>query len=59
MSKQKFNIGNTEVSVSLFFKYDKFKYKQLKKFDGKEVSDELLDLMQKLLQDSVDYKTTY
>lgn len=59
MSDQKFNIGDKEVSVPLTFNYDKFKYKQLKKFDGKAVNDELLDLMQKLLQDSVDYKTTY
>lgn len=43
-------------NIKAVFNYDKFKYKKLKKFDGKELNQELMDEMQKIVENSIDYK---
>ena len=39
------------------FRYDKLKVKRLKKYDGEQVSQELMDDLKECLMSSVDYKT--
>ena len=39
------------------FRYDKLKVKRLKKYDGEQVSQELMDDLKECLMSSVEYKT--
>lgn len=43
-------------NIKAIFNYEKFKYKKLKKFDGKELNQELMDEMQKIMESAIDYK---
>lgn len=43
-------------NIKAVFNYEKFKYKKLKKFDGKELNQELMEEMQKIVANSIDYK---
>ena len=40
------------------FKYDRLKVKRLKKYDGEQLSQELMDEFKECLMSSIDYKTT-
>lgn len=40
------------------FKYDRLKVKRLKKYDGEQLSQELMDDLKECLMSSVEYKTT-
>lgn len=40
------------------FKYDKLKVKRLKKYDGEQLSQELMDEFKDCLMNSIEYKTT-
>lgn len=40
------------------FKYDRLKVKRLKKYDGEQLSQELMDDLKECLMDSIEYKTT-
>lgn len=40
------------------FRYDKLKVKRLKKYDGEQVSQELMDEFKECLMNSIEYKTT-
>ena len=40
------------------FKYDRLKVKRLKKYDGEQLSQELIDDLKECLMSSVEYKTT-
>lgn len=40
------------------FKYERLKVKRLKKYDGKQLSQELMDDLKECLMDSIEYKTT-
>lgn len=40
------------------FNYSKLKVKHLKKYDGEQLSQELLDDLKSCLMDSIEYKTT-
>lgn len=40
------------------FKYDKLKVKRLKKYDGEQLSQELMDEFKECLMNSIEYKTT-
>lgn len=39
-------------------KYDKLKVKRLKKYDGEQLSQELMDEFKECLMSSIEYKTT-
>ena len=39
------------------FRYDKLKVKRLKKYDGEQLSQELMDDLKECLMSSVEYKT--
>lgn len=39
------------------FKYDRLKVKRLKKYDGEQLSQELMDDLKECLMNSVEYKT--
>ena len=39
------------------FRYDKLKVKRLKKYDGEQLSQELMNDLKECLMSSVDYKT--
>lgn len=39
------------------FKYDKLKVKRLKKYDGEQLSQELMDELKECLMGAVEYKT--
>lgn len=39
------------------FRYDKLKVKRLKKYDGEQLSQELMDEFKECLMDSLEYKT--
>jgi hypothetical protein len=43
-------------NIKAIFNYEKFKHKKLKKFDGKELNQELMDELQSIVEGSVDYK---
>lgn len=43
-------------NIKAVFNYEKFKYKKLKKFDGKELNQELMDEVQKIVENSIDFK---
>ena len=40
------------------FKFDKLKVKRLKKYDGEQLSQELMDEFKECLMSSIEYKTT-
>ena len=40
------------------FKYDRLKMKRLKKYDGEQLSQELMDEFKECLMTSIEYKTT-
>lgn len=40
------------------FKYDLLKVKRLKKYDGEQLSQELMDEFKECLMNSIEYKTT-
>ena len=40
------------------FRYDKLKVKRLKKYDGEQLSQELMDEFKECLMNSIEYKTT-
>ena len=40
------------------FKYDRLKMKRLKKYDGEQLSQELMDEFKECLMNSIEYKTT-
>lgn len=40
------------------FKYDRLKMKRLKKYDGEQLSQELMDEFKECLMNSVEYKIT-
>ena len=40
------------------FKFDKLKVKRLKKYDGEQLSQELMDEFKECLMNSIEYKTT-
>ena len=40
------------------FKYDRLKVNRLKKYDGEQLSQELMDEFKSCLMDSIEYKTT-
>ena len=40
------------------FKYDKLKVKRLKKYDGEQLSQELMDEFKEFFMNSIEYKTT-
>ena len=40
------------------FKYDRLKMKCLKKYDGEQLSQELMDEFKECLMNSIEYKTT-
>ncbi len=39
------------------FKYDRLKMKRLKKYDGEQLSQELMDEFKECLMNSIEYKT--
>lgn len=39
------------------FKYDKLKVKRLKKYDGEQLSQELMDEFKEFFMNSIEYKT--
>ena len=39
------------------FKFDKLKVKRLKKYDGEQLSQELMDELRECLMSSIEYKT--
>ncbi|WBF79503.1 hypothetical protein BNNNBJKE_00058 [Aeromonas phage vB_AdhM_DL] len=39
------------------FRYDKLKVKRLKKYDGEQLSQELMDDLKECLMSSIEYKT--
>lgn len=39
------------------FRYDKLKVKRLKKYDGEQLSQELMDELKECLMNSIEYKT--
>ena len=39
------------------FRYDKLKVKRLKKYDGEQLSQELMDEFKECLMNSIEYKT--
>ena len=39
------------------FKYDKLKVKRLKKYNGEQLSQELMDELKECLMNSIEYKT--
>lgn len=43
-------------NIKAMFNYEKFKYKKLKKFDGKELNQELMDELQSVVEGAVEYK---
>jgi hypothetical protein len=43
-------------NIKAVFNYEKFKYKKLKKFDGKELNQELMDELQSVVEGAVEYK---
>lgn len=43
-------------NIKAVFNYEKFKYKKLKKFDGKELNQGLMDEMQKIIESAIDFK---
>ena len=43
-------------NIKAVFNYEKFKYKKLKKFDGKEMNDELMNELQSILESCIEYK---
>ncbi len=43
-------------NIKAIFSYEKFKHKRLKKFDGKELNQDLMDEMQKIVEGAVEYK---
>ena len=40
------------------FRYDKLKVKRLKKYDGEQLSQELMEEFKEWLMNSIEYKTT-
>lgn len=40
------------------FKYDRLKVKRLKKYDGEQLSQELMDEFKECFMNSIEYKTT-
>lgn len=40
------------------FRYDKLKVKRLKKYDGEQLSQELMDEFKECLMNSIEHKTT-
>ena len=40
------------------FKYDRLKMKRLKKYDGEQLSQELMDELKECLMSSIEYKIT-
>lgn len=43
-------------NIKAVFSYETFKHKKLKKFDGKELNQELMDEMQKIVESAIDFK---
>lgn len=43
-------------NIKAVFNYEKFKYKKLKKFDGKELNQELMEELQSVVEGAVEYK---
>lgn len=43
-------------NIKAVFNYEKFKYKKLKKFDGKELNQEFMDELQSVVESAVEYK---
>ncbi len=43
-------------NIKAIFNYEKFKHKKLKKFDGKELNQEVMDELQSIIESSIDFK---
>ena len=43
-------------NIKAMFNYEKFKYTKLKKFDGKELNQELMDELQSVVEGALEYK---
>lgn len=57
MKQQEQKVSEFIQNTIMVFKYDKFKVKRLKKYDGEQLSQELMDELKECLMGAVEYKT--
>ena len=58
MRKQEEKVVQFIQNTIPIFKYDRLKMKRLKKYDGEQLSQELMDEFKECLMSSIEYKTT-